>query len=92
VKTKDIKPGVVYGHRRGKYGRIEPAVFLAAPSAEHLFSPNRWAKDGEALEDHGVRTRPNRYGEPTALEIPFDEVEKLLALLPTPANGEGQSS
>lgn len=55
MKTKDIKPGVVYAYRRGKFGRIEPVVFVAAPSSDRLYAFNQWAKYGEPVFQH----RPN---------------------------------
>jgi hypothetical protein len=38
MKAKDIKPGVVYGYRRGKYGTVTPIVFLAPVDKDHLYA------------------------------------------------------
>ncbi|MEO3869368.1 hypothetical protein ABGB18_11100 [Nonomuraea sp. B12E4] len=38
MKAKDIKPGVVYGYRRGKYGSVTPVVFLAPIDKDHLYA------------------------------------------------------
>lgn len=55
MKTKDIKPGVVYGFRRGKYGVIEPVVFLAEPGPHHLYTEPRHRKDSEPVFVHVPR-------------------------------------
>jgi hypothetical protein len=62
MKTKDIKPGVVYGYRRGKYGRPIPIVFLAVPNAEHLYSPDDRRAKGAPLFHHCPRAGKPRMG------------------------------
>ncbi|MFG2001618.1 hypothetical protein ACGFNU_20950 [Spirillospora sp. NPDC048911] len=62
MKTKDIKPGVVYGYRRGKYGSVEPVVFVVAPSADHLYARDRWAGEGKPVHQHWPNAGKPRAG------------------------------
>lgn len=52
MKTKDIKPGVVYGYRRGKTGLVEPVVFLAAPGPDQLYRRKSHPSPGTPLFTH----------------------------------------
>lgn len=62
MKTKDIKPGVVYGYRRGKYGSVEPVVFLAKPGPDQLYGEPRFRKDREPVFEHWQQARKPRAG------------------------------
>jgi hypothetical protein len=52
MKSKDIKPGVVYGYRQGKYGSVEPVVFLAKPGPDQIYACPHRVKDGEPIHSH----------------------------------------
>lgn len=56
MRAKDIKPGVVYGYRQGKYGTVTPIVFLAPIDKDHLYATtSHHRKDGTPAY---VKARP----------------------------------
>jgi hypothetical protein len=57
MKAKDIRPGVVYGYRRGKYGSVEPVVFLAKPGPDQIYACPRHTRSGEPIYSHSQHAR-----------------------------------
>lgn len=47
MKTKDIKPGVVYAYRASKYDSVRPVVFVTEPSPEAVYRAVRRPRHGE---------------------------------------------
>ena len=75
MRKQDIKPGVVYAYREGKYSSASPVVFLAAPVTSKIYTQSGRRYEGDEPYFGLANGKPGRHaGYPVLMVADEDRI------------------